>query len=29
MADERCAREAPMLEEAGADHLVACHYWRG
>jgi len=28
LADERCAREVPVLEEAGADHLVACHHWR-
>ena len=28
LADERCADEVPVLEEAGADHLVACHHWR-
>ena len=28
MADERCAREVPVLDSAGDDHRVACHYWR-
>jgi len=28
LADEHCAREVPVLEAAGADHLVACHHWR-
>jgi len=27
-ADERCARDVPVLEEAGAGHRVACHHWR-
>jgi oligopeptide transport system ATP-binding protein len=29
IADARCAREAPALEEAEAGHRVACHHWRG
>ena len=27
MAVERCAQEAPALEDAGPDHRVACHFW--
>ncbi len=28
IADGRCAREVPALEEAEAGHRVACHHWR-
>ncbi len=27
-AEERCAREEPVLEPAGEDHMVRCHRWR-
>lgn len=28
-AKDRCAEAEPTLEDAGQDHQVACHFWRG
>ncbi|MDR0999851.1 MAG: ATP-binding cassette domain-containing protein [Clostridiales bacterium] len=28
MAQEKCFNESPMLDDVGAEHCVACHYWR-
>ncbi|MGE6260022.1 oligopeptide/dipeptide ABC transporter ATP-binding protein [Heyndrickxia sporothermodurans] len=26
LATEKCAKEAPSLEDVGSKHLLACHY---